>query len=160
MWLLLLIIKWYSKGEFWFDNKVDQKEGAPYCFNDLMSGRRFDKILANIVYTNYSAPSFCNCFWEARQMVQAWNDVMSKILIPIWINCLDESMSIWHSRWTCLGWVFCSRKPHPFGNEYHTICCCMSGILYQVEMVEGKDHPKEIPADDMDNMVKTIWLLL
>ena len=31
--------------------------------------------------------------------------------LPGWV------MSIWHHRWTCRGWVFCPRKPHPFGNE-------------------------------------------
>ena len=70
-------------------------------------------------------------------------------------------MSIWTSRWTCPGWVFCPRKPHPFGNEYHTVCCCMSGVLYRVEMVEGKDHPAEIPRDPIEKKYgKTVALLL
>mmetsp|Transcript_7125 Transcript_7125/g.8192 ORF Transcript_7125/g.8192 Transcript_7125/m.8192 type:complete len:167 (+) Transcript_7125:678-1178(+) len=130
IWLLLSTIAGYSKGKFWSDNKFDQKEGEPYRFNDLMSGRRFDGILANMVYTDHSAPIFCDRFWEARQIIQEWNDWMSKNFIPSWINCLDKSMSIWHSRWTCPGWVFYPIKPHPYGNEYYTMCCCMSGILY------------------------------
>ena len=55
-------------------------------------------------------------------------------------------MSGWLNKWTCPGWVFCPRKPHPFGNEYHTICCGLSGILFDMEMVEGKDQPKELKA--------------
>ena len=37
------------------------------------------------------------------------------------------------------------RKPHPFGNEYHTICDRDQGraILWRLEIVEGKDHPKK-----------------
>ncbi len=30
------------------------------------------------------------------------------------------------------GWIFCPRKPHPFGNKYHSICCGLSGIMYAV----------------------------
>eukprot|EP00957_Ditylum_brightwellii_P020742 1563810-Ditylum_brightwellii.AAC.1 len=47
-------------------------------------------------------------------------------------------MSIWTSKWTCPGWMFVPRKPHPMGNEYHTIACGKSGILYGREIVEGK----------------------
>ena len=74
------------------------------------------------------------------------------------VCCLDESMSIWTNRWTCPGWVFCPRKPHPFGNEYHTICCALSGILFRLELVEGRDRPKELPSDPKTK--KTIHLLL
>ena len=35
------------------------------------------------------------------------------------------------------------RKPHPFGNEYHTVECGLTNILYQMEIVEGKDQPAE-----------------
>ena len=69
---------------------------------------------------------------------------MQEIFSASYISCLDESMSIWHNCWTCPGWIFCPRKPHPFGNEYHSICCGKSGIMYWIELVEGKDCPKEI----------------
>ena len=48
----------------------------------------------------------------------------------------------------------------PFGNEYHSICCGTSGIIFGIEMVEGKDHPKEIPADPTNEKGNTIGLLL
>ena len=92
--LLLSTIAGYLKGEFWSDNKFDRKERAPYHFDDLMSGRSFNEILANMVHTDHSVPIIRDHFWEARQMVQTQNDLMSKIFIPSWINCLDESMSI------------------------------------------------------------------
>ena len=39
------------------------------------------------------------------------------------------------------GFFFCSRNPHPKGNEYHTISCCESGIIHGWEILEGRDHP-------------------
>ena len=45
-------------------------------------------------------------------------------------------------RWNCPGYVFCPRKPHPVGNEYHTIADGMTNnILYAAEIVVGKDTP-------------------
>ena len=36
------------------------------------------------------------------------------------------------------------RKPHPIGNEYHSIVDGDEGnpVLYRVKIQEGKDHPK------------------
>ena len=70
-------------------------------------------------------------------------------------------MSIWHRRWTCPGWIFCPRRPHPFGNEWHTACCELSGILFVVELVEGKAHPHQagpLEFEDLDR--KTVGLFL
>ncbi len=39
--------------------------------------------------------------------------------------------------------VFCPIKSHPFGNEYHTACCDLSGVLFAMEM-EGKDFPCQL----------------
>ena len=43
------------------------------------------------------------------------------------------------------GWMFVPRKPHPFRNKYHTIGCGEKSILYLLELVEGKNMPKELP---------------
>ena len=51
------------------------------------------------------------------------------------------------------------RKPWPFGNEYHTVCCSLSGILWQMELVEGKDSPSQI-VPKLSNEGKTVGLLL
>ena len=67
---------------------------------------------------------------------------MSTKFIPGWISCLDEPMMIWKNKFGP-GWVVLPRKPHPFGNEWHTICCAMSVVVFFVELVEGKDCPKE-----------------
>ena len=86
---------------------------------------------------------------------------MRETFIPSWVSCLDESMSIWFNRYTCPGWIFCPQKPHPFGNEYHTIACGFSGIMYAVKLWEGKDHPRESPKDTNEQLCgKTGALLL
>ena len=43
------------------------------------------------------------------------------------------------NRYTFPHWVFCPCKPHPFDNEYHTICCAKSGILFDFELEDGKE---------------------
>ena len=55
--------------------------------------------------------------------------------------------------------MFVPRKPWPFGNEYHTLCCSLSGILWQLELVEGKDSPSQI-ITKFNNEGKTVGLLL
>ena len=99
-----------------------------------MSAKRFKTITANLRFTNTSPPAFRDPFWQVRLILQAWNDNMAAQFLASWVLCLDESMSIWHNRWTCPGWVFCPRKPHPYGNEYHTLCCGLCGILCALEI--------------------------
>ncbi len=94
-------------------------------------------------------------------MIQRWNENMWAFFIPSWILCLDESMLIWFQRWTCSGWVFCPLKPHPFGNEYHSACCGLSGMMFSIKVIEGKDHPNELgPPEYDDHGGKTIGSML
>ena len=81
----------------------DRKKGAPFCMNDIMSGRRFEDITKALSYTSEKAPTYKDRFWEMRQMVSEWNRNMKEAFVPGWILCLDESMSIWTNRWTCAG---------------------------------------------------------
>ena len=93
-------------------------------------------------------------------MISEWNTNMTNRFVSGWVQCLDESMSIWFNRFTCPGWVFCPRKPHPFGNKYHSASCGLAGIMFVVELVEGKDRPKELPKPVWENKGKTVSLLL
>ncbi len=44
----------------------------------------------------------------------------------------------------CPNWVYIKCKPCPFGNKYHTITCCLSKIIFIIELAEmEKDCPKE-----------------
>ena len=92
-------------------------------------------------------------------MIDAWNKRMKEVFLAGWVSCLDESMSVWTSKWTCPGFMFVPRKPHPQGNEYHTIACGLSGILYGMELVEGKDKPKESPPKKIRLVWKDWWIV-
>ena len=127
-----------------------------------MSQKQFDAILCAIFYTNHDKPTYRDKFWEVRQMVDEWNKNMAEQFTPSWVSCLDESMSPWTNKYTCPGWMFVPRKPHPFGNEYHSVCCSMSGIMWGMELVEGKDapHAGEHPKTKHSNLGNTVGLLL
>jgi hypothetical protein len=80
-----------------------------------------------------------------RDMVKLFNDHMEAIFNPSWLTCLDESMVVFQNEFAP-NWVCIKRKPHPFGNEWHTIACCISKIIFRIELVETeKDRPKEGP---------------
>eukprot|EP00957_Ditylum_brightwellii_P029111 2200272-Ditylum_brightwellii.AAC.1 len=70
---------------------------------------------------------------------------MDKHFSPSWVSCLDESMMFWVSKYTCPGIIVVPRKPWPFGNEWHSIACGNRKIIHPLELVEGKDKPKEKP---------------
>ncbi len=162
IWILMSTCSGWSQSDFWSTKDYDERTNAcPYNLTDKMSKKRFDEITRELRFTNLNPPAYRDRFWEVRQVIQAWNDHMADIYVPSWALCLDESMSIWHSMYTCPGWVFCPRKPHPFGNEYHSMCCGESGVMLNVELVEGKDRPRELgPCKFEDRGGKTVGLLL
>ena len=105
-------------------------------------------------------PPYVDKFWKIFYMVKEWNDHITSISLASWVICLNKSMSIWHSRWTCPGWVFCPWNPHPFWNECHTSCCALSWIFI-VELVEIKAHPLQaVPLEFEDFGGNTVGLLL
>ena len=86
---------------------------------------------------------------------------MTYIFLAYWEICLNEYMSIWHSIWTHPGCILCPRRTHTFGNECQTSCCEFSGILFVVDLVEGKAHPcQAVPLEFEDLDGKTMGLLL
>ncbi len=62
-------------------------------------------------------------------------------------------------KYSCPGFVFCPRKPCPFGNEYHTIAFGQSGILFLMEIVEGKDNPRYL-QQEYSSLGSTVRLML
>ncbi len=69
---------------------------------------------------------------------------MDAFFNPARISVIDESMAVWMNMLTCPGFMFVPRKPWSFGNEYHAACCGLSGIMFQVELVEAKDRPRQL----------------
>ena len=125
-----------------------------------MSLNRFETILNALVFTKKVKPRYKDRFCQVRKMIDLWNENMKMQYCPSWVSCLDESMSIWLSKFTCPGWVFCPRKPHPFGNEYHTICDALTNIMYGIELVEEKDSPPQRDKPIHDDKGPTVGLLM
>ena len=145
---------------FWANDSPDIFAGAPFRLHDYMSRRRFESILKHLKFTTKECPPFKHPFHPVNDLIAAFNDHTQSCFSPGWINCLDESMSVWTNMWTCPGWMFVPRKPHPMGNEYHTLCCGVSGIMYAIELVEGKDRPRQQQAARYSEHGKTTGLLL
>ena len=133
-----------QRHEFWASYPIEAFRGDPLQLGCWMSWKRFDAILGALMYTDKDPPGYVDKFWEVHQMLKEWGNNMSSQFKPGRLNCLDESMSMWTNKFMCPRFMFVPRKPWPFGNEYHTLCCCTSGIMWGIEVVEGKDRPAQI----------------
>jgi len=162
LWLLMSSIDGgFDKMEYWSTVPAgDMLSGAPYRFNTWMSRNRFRAILHALLYSDEEKPRYADKFHCVRKLIRLWNENIQEIFRPGWLTCLDESMSRWFTKISCPGWVFCPRQPHSFGNEYHSICCSLSGIMFGIELVEGKDRPKQIPTQCTHKDGPTVGLLL
>jgi hypothetical protein len=148
--LLMSTCSGWNVDEFWNYDTVpreQEEDPCPYNFHAFMAKRRFLSINRFLSFTNLPKPAFVDKFWSVRQMIKSWNDHMAGIFLCAWVICLEESMSIWHNKWMCPGWVFCPRKPHPFGNEYHTIFLLYSHQYYSLHYNRNSSHHMEIFSD-------------
>ena len=152
----------FNRNEFWKTREERNKSlrCSPYDYNNFMSKSRFELILKHLSFTSRSPPTFRDKFWRIREMIEVWNENAKNVFCCSWVACLDESTSLWLNRWTCPGWIFIPRKPWSMGNEYHTMCCGESSIMFVIDLVEGKDRPKELPSLDPEKKGPTVSLLL
>ena len=145
--------------EFWATHTINAFHGAPLRLGVWMSKKCFDTILSALSFTDAIPPTFLDKFWEIQQMVEAWGVNMVENFVPGYMNCLDECMSVWTNKFTCPGFMITSRKPCPFGNKYHTVCCCTSGIMW------GIDHSWIVASDARPHIPQEVcghpgqWLL-
>ena len=147
IWLLLSTNNaGVQRRDFWSSEPINPFEGAPFRCNPYMSYCRFEQMTQSLKYTSLPKPNYQDKLHEIRELLFSFNSLMEKDFVSGWVVCLDESMSPWTRQWTCPAFVFCPRKPHPKGNEYHTINDGKSGILFCLEIVEGKDEPPEMEA--------------
>ena len=160
IWFFLATTAGFPRRDYFSKTPVNFLNGAPYRVNMWMTRNRFDTILKALAFTTASPPSFKDRFWQVRDMIAAWNKNMDKVFRSGWITCLDESMSTWVNKYTCPGWMFVPRKPRPFGNEYHSICCGLSCIMFAIQLVEGKDRPKELPSPPKKKKTENLLLEL
>jgi Transposase IS4 len=106
-----------ARHEFWKKEPADPFCGASIRLNEYKSKNRFEDILSPLQFIDKEPPDYIDKFHRIRDLVDAWNDNMRNNFTPGWVNCLDESMMVWTNQWTCPGFMFVPRKPHPFGNE-------------------------------------------
>ena len=152
LWLLMSTMVGPQQHEYWAAYPINAFRGVPLRLGVWMSRAGFDAILVALSFTDRDPPPFLDKFWEVRQMIDAWGSNMNNVFAPGYINCLDESMSLWTNKFTCRGFMFVPRKPWPFGNEYHTVCCCLSGIMWGIDLVEGKDRPDSLVNSNMRSL--------
>ena len=147
-----------DRSQYW--SAVSNKDRVKYKFNNIFSRKRSDAILNALAFTENNPPDYIDRFWEVRDLIEAWNSNMSDEFVASWVACLDESMSKWVNKYTCPGFMIVPRKPWQFGNEYHSIVCGMSDIMFAVELVEGKDEPPQAQPKEHSEKGKTVSLLL
>jgi len=84
---------------------------------------------------NKPPPTFKNRFYDVREMINAFNKHYGEGYTPMWLNCLDESMNLWLDKF-CPGFMSVLQKPHPLGNEQHSIADGDDGkmIMWRIKL--------------------------
>ena len=159
LWFLMATINGPDHQKFWSLGEIDWFAGAPMRLGTYISRKRFDTILKALSITSHDPPAFRDHFWEICEILKAWNANMMEQFTPSWVSCFDEYMSTWTNKYSCHRWMLVPCKPWPFGDEYHMVCGSLSGILWQMEIVEGKDDPLQI-VPEFNNQGKTVAFLL
>lgn len=125
--------------ELWMPAEDEMHPRPP--FGAYMDSRRFDEISDALRLTNTPRPSFHDPFWAVRELLEDWNKHMEDVFTPGHTVCLDESMlRPMHS------WMAVKRKPAARDAGYYPLYCAETGILFKVDLVEGKSRPKELAA--------------
>ena len=136
---------------FWGLAPRNPHQRLPFL-GDVMSFNYFKKVNAafRMHIADPSAPP--DRFSEVRRMWAAinkhWRDFG---IVPGWLCCNDESMASFLSRY-CPGFTKVNRKPRPFGNLLHCGACAICKILYILELQEGKDRPRHLPAEEFAHL--------
>ncbi len=110
---------------------------------------------------------FVDRFHEAHNMIDSFNQYYAENYHLLWLNCLDELMSTWLNTF-CPGFMCGPRKPHLFGNEYHSIADGDDDkpIMWRVKIVERKDCLKKangqwaFPSEFPVRLGKTTTMML
>mmetsp|Transcript_20329 Transcript_20329/g.42341 ORF Transcript_20329/g.42341 Transcript_20329/m.42341 type:complete len:172 (-) Transcript_20329:1150-1665(-) len=136
VWFLMSLHPQYSLDDFFYQDpkKDDKKNGEkkrkrdefwdpPKC-SKFMSRNLVKDILAKLWLSNDPPPIHHDRAWAICPLIKSFNDYMESSFEPSWLTCLDESMVAFLNE-HCPNWVCVKRKPHPFGNEYHMIACCL-----------------------------------
>ena len=76
-------------------------------------------------------------------MEEPWNKNMADEFKSSWINVISKRMMEWYNKFIPR-FMYVGRKPHPFGNDSHTIYCGLTSILWRAHIVKVKDRPAQL----------------
>jgi hypothetical protein len=101
-----------------------------------------------------------------RELQDAFNAHHAENYSPSWLSSLDESINTQLNK-NCPDFMIVERKPHPSGNEYHSIAYGDDGkpIMWRIKLQEGKDRPKKADGtwafpSQFESESKTVKLML
>ena len=106
LWLLMSTMIGPQCHKFWSMHTIDAFKGSPIHLHPWMSWTRLNKILSALSFTNQTPPPYIDKLWEVSQMIEAWSSKMKQAFATGYMNCLDESMSVWTNKLTCPGFMF------------------------------------------------------
>ena len=148
MWLLMGVYPISPRRDYW---------RGKMGFRKYMSENRFEQILRAFALPTWQRnhekwggaagnkmkhDRFLHCRRYLDDVKAAW----IKAITPGGWLCLDESMTAWLGLTILMpGWKVIKRKPHPFGLEFKTVCCAVTGVMINMEPQEGKDIMKWHP---------------
>ncbi len=141
-WWQQLMVPPSTQNKWFFSLLVDQFDGAPYRMNCNME----DKISADTdsIAIHYKEETyflaefwrFVTWSWLGRIICLHFYNRMSKLPLWVYVN-MDQQV--------CVIWFYLfPQKLWSFGNECHKIINALSGMLYDLELVEEKGASQEL----------------
>ena len=98
----------------------------------------------------------CTCAKYRRRGTKIWQ---MNLIHPGSMSSI-ESMMEWFNKYAP-GFMCVGRKPHPFGNERHTICRGVTSIYCgEHRLFEGKDRPPQLGPKEGVELGATVGLML
>ena len=144
IWINISLYPGFAPRDFFSLTKREFDFHPPYL-GVYVTGKHFEQINSHLTLTMQELPkTYRDRFWWVRPLIDAFNKETQEDFIAGWLIVLDKSMVVFLNKYAP-GWTVVKRKPHPMGNEYHTTACCNTKIIFHIEIVEGKDQPKEGP---------------
>ena len=109
-------------------------EGAPFRLNKYMSRPSIQSIILSLKFKDGKDVEYDDGLFHMWQMEKNGTCTCLKDLIQSRINALNKSMMEWFKKYEP-GFMCVGRKPHPFDNERHTICCGLPSMLWRAQIV-------------------------
>ena len=120
--------------------KPSKREGDTSRIRKYMPGERFEQITAALIFTNKPIQQFWDIFNYIRHILDAFNicNFFFQDRCPLLVSTFSYRLKSGRVRY------FWPLKSHPYGKKYHYIADRKYGIMYVIEIVEGKDIPTQL----------------